>query len=33
MKRRGAHTFRAPGYKKAIVTLAPGQKIDFETMT
>jgi len=33
MKRRGARTFRAPGYKKAIVTLAPGQKIDFETMT
>jgi large subunit ribosomal protein L23 len=33
MKRRGARTFRASGYKKAIVTLAPGQKIDLETMT
>jgi large subunit ribosomal protein L23 len=33
MKRRGARTFRAPGYKKAIVTLAPGQKIDLENLT
>lgn len=33
MKRRGAHHYRARGYKKAIVTLAPGQKIDLETLT
>jgi len=32
-KRRGTHTYRAPGYKKAVVTLAPGQKIDLETLT
>jgi large subunit ribosomal protein L23 len=31
MKRRGARTYRASGYKKATVTLAPGQKIDLET--
>ncbi|HEU5299460.1 MAG TPA: 50S ribosomal protein L23 [bacterium] len=33
LKRRGAHHYRASGYKKAIVTLAPGQKIDLETLT
>lgn len=32
-KRRGAHVYRAGGYKKAVVTLAPGQKIDLEAMT
>lgn len=32
MKRRGARTYRTSGYKKATVTLAPGQKIDLETM-
>jgi large subunit ribosomal protein L23 len=31
MKRRGARTYRSSGYKKATVTLAPGQKIDLET--
>lgn len=33
LKRRGQHAYRARGYKKAIVTLAPGQKIDLETLT
>jgi large subunit ribosomal protein L23 len=33
LKRRGAHHYQARGYKKAIVTLAPGQKIDLETLT
>jgi len=33
LKRRGAHSYRVRGYKKAIVTLAPGQKIDLETLT
>lgn len=33
MKRRGQHTYRTSGYKKAIVTLAPGQKIDLESLT
>lgn len=32
-KRRGQHTYRAAGYRKAIVTLVPGQKIDLETLT
>jgi large subunit ribosomal protein L23 len=32
-KRRGAHRYQAAGYKKAIVTLAPGQKIDLEALT
>ncbi len=32
-KRRGQHYYRVHGYKKAIVTLAPGQKIDLETLT
>ena len=33
MKRRGTRTYRTSGYRKAIVTLAPGQKIDLETVT
>lgn len=33
MQRRGRHTFTAPGMRKAIVTLAPGQKIDLESLT
>jgi len=33
LKRRGAYYYQARGYKKAIVTLAPGQKIDLETLT
>ncbi len=33
MKRRGTRTYQAAGYRKAIVTLAPGQKIDLETLT
>jgi large subunit ribosomal protein L23 len=33
MRRRGRHTFAAPGMRKAIVTLAPGQKIDLESLT
>lgn len=33
MKRRGTRTYPAAGYKKATVTLAPGQKIDLETLT
>ena len=32
MKRRGTRTYQAAGFKKAIVTLAPGQKIDLETL-
>ncbi len=31
-KRRGPHYYRARGYKKAVVTLAPGQKIDLESL-
>jgi large subunit ribosomal protein L23 len=33
MRRRGQHTSRTSGYKKAIVTLVAGQKIDLETLT
>jgi large subunit ribosomal protein L23 len=33
LKRRGARTYRTTGYKKAVVTLAAGQKIDLETLT
>lgn len=33
LKRRGQRVYQSSGYKKAIVTLAPGQKIDLETMT
>lgn len=33
MKRRGQHRYDAAGYRKAIVTLAPGQKIDLENLT
>jgi large subunit ribosomal protein L23 len=32
-RRRGQHYVQITGYKKAIVTLAPGQKIDLETLT
>ncbi len=31
-KRRGPHYYHARGYKKAVVTLAPGQKIDLESL-
>jgi len=31
-KRRGPHFYQARGYKKAVVTLAPGQKIDLEAL-
>jgi len=33
MKRRGQYWYRSSGYKKAVVTLAPGQKIDLENLT
>jgi large subunit ribosomal protein L23 len=33
VRRRGRHTFTAAGVRKAIVTLAPGQKIDLESLT
>lgn len=33
LRRRGQHYIRASGYKKAIVTLAAGQKIDLESLT
>jgi large subunit ribosomal protein L23 len=33
IRRRGRFTFSAPGMRKAIVTLAPGQKIDLESLT
>ncbi len=32
-RRRGQHYVRIPGYRKAVVTLAPGQKIDLEAFT
>lgn len=32
-KRRGQYHYHAGGYRKAIVTLAPGQKIDLENLT
>lgn len=32
-RRRGQHYVRTEGYKKAVVTLAPGQKIDLESLT
>jgi large subunit ribosomal protein L23 len=31
-KRRGPHYYLARGYKKAVVTLGPGQKIDLESL-
>ncbi len=31
-KRRGRHTYRTPDRKKAVVTLAEGQKIDLEKL-
>jgi large subunit ribosomal protein L23 len=33
IRRRGRYTFTSPGVRKAIVTLAPGQKIDLESLT
>jgi large subunit ribosomal protein L23 len=33
LRRRGRYTFAASGLRKAIVTLAPGQKIDLESLT
>lgn len=32
-RRRGQHYVQTSGYKKAVVTLAPGQKIDLESLT
>jgi large subunit ribosomal protein L23 len=32
-RRRGQHHYRQPGYRKAIVTLAEGDKIDLEKLT
>src|SRR2546426_658924 len=32
-RRRGQHYIHTSGFKKAVVTLAPGQKIDLETLT
>ncbi|MBI3997571.1 MAG: 50S ribosomal protein L23 [Armatimonadetes bacterium] len=32
-RRRGRYEFTSPGRRKAIVTLAPGQKIDLESLT
>ncbi len=32
-RRRGQHTVHTQGYKKAVVTLVAGQKIDLETLT
>ncbi len=31
-RRRGQHYFREPAFRKAIVTLAAGDKIDFEKL-
>jgi large subunit ribosomal protein L23 len=33
VRRRGRYTFQAPMRRKAIVTLAPGGKIDLEALT
>ncbi len=33
MRRRGRYEFVSPGMRKAVVTLAPGNKIDLESMT
>ena len=33
LRRRGRYTYNAPGRRKAIVTVAPGQKIDLESLT
>jgi large subunit ribosomal protein L23 len=33
MRRRGRYTFKSPRMRKAIVTLAAGQKIDLESLT
>ncbi len=32
-RRRGQHYYREPGYRKAVVTLASGDKIDLEKLT
>ncbi len=32
-RRRGQHIYRDAGYRKAIVTVAPGDKIDLEKLT
>jgi large subunit ribosomal protein L23 len=32
-RRRGRYTYRSAGRRKAIVTVAPGQKIDLESLT
>jgi large subunit ribosomal protein L23 len=32
-RRRGRHVYTTPGMRKAIVTLAPGAKIDLESLT
>ncbi len=32
-RRRGRYTYAAPGMRKAVVTLKPGQKIDLESLT
>ncbi len=33
LKRRGQYRYNVTGHRKAIVTLAPGQKIDLENLT
>ena len=33
MRRRGQHTYRDAGHRKAVVTVAPGDKIDLEKLT
>ncbi len=33
VRRRGRYSFQASGRRKAIVTLAPGNKIDLEALT
>jgi large subunit ribosomal protein L23 len=33
MRRRGRYLYAAPARRKAIVTLAPGNKIDLESLT
>lgn len=32
-RRRGQHSYRDAGHRKAIVTVAPGDKIDLEKLT
>ena len=33
IRRRGRYTFQSPRRRKAVVTLAPGNKIDLEALT